>query len=79
MELSCKSREDIPELIEEIEKNGGHALYHSVIQLKIQFMEGSMDKMDSRTCHMVREYSGDVHRFMEALNPGVSRLTGRSL
>jgi hypothetical protein len=31
MELSCKSREDIPELIEEIKKNGGHALYHSVI------------------------------------------------
>ena len=39
MELSCKSREDIPELIEEIEKNGGHALYHSVIQLKIQFIQ----------------------------------------
>ena len=35
--------------------------------------------MDSRTCHLVREYSRDVDRFMEALNPGVSRLKGRLL
>ena len=38
-----------------------------------------MDKMDSRTCHLVREYSRDVDRFMEVLNPGVSRLKGRLL
>jgi hypothetical protein len=50
-----------------------------VIQLKIQFMEGSMDKMDSRTCHLVREYSRDVDRLMEVLNPGVSSLKGRLL
>lgn len=80
LERSCEPTTtigQIPHLIKRMEDNGGHSMHHSVIQLKIRFMEGSMDNLDSISSQLVLEYSHDVKQFMKALNPGVSRLNGR--
>ena len=77
LEINCKARDDIPALIEKMEKLGGHPMYHSVIQLKIRFLESSIGSMDTKFLPLFLEYSQDVNRFMDALNPGISRLRGR--
>merc|ERR1719431_1343509 len=76
--LDFKNANDhIPLLIKRIEENGGHPLYHSVIQLKISFIENIMDSLDNTSSLQVIEYMKDVEKFMDVFNPGLSRLRGR--
>jgi len=76
--LDYKSAYDhIPPIIKKMEETGGHPLYHSVIQLKIRFIEDIMDSLDNISSLQVIEYMKDVEKFMDVLNPGLSRLRGR--
>ena len=72
--------EKIPTVILEMEAKGGHPLYHSVIQLKLQYMEGITKRcLNEHICKIVMEYSQDICRYMDKLNPGVSMMRGRIL
>jgi len=72
--------EKIPTVIVEMEAKGGHPLYHSVIELKLQYIEGITKKsLNEPICKIVMEYSKDICRYMDKLNPGVSMMRGRVL
>jgi len=74
------SLEQIPATILEMEGKGGHPLYHSVIELKLQYVEGiTKQSLNEQVCKLVMEYSQDICMYMDRLNPGVSRMRGRML
>jgi len=70
----------IPNVIFEMEKDGAHELYHSVIVLKLRYVEEILKtKLNSHICGIVLEYTDHLYRYMEKLNPGISTMKGRLL
>lgn len=54
-------------------------LFHSVVELKLRLLEEGTEAMDEERARLVLSYASDICRYMEALNPGVSKLRGRLL
>ena len=79
LEMSNPSTADIPNIIAQITEQGGHELYHSVIQLKLQYIEQACCNLTEQTYSLVLEYCSDIHQYLQALNPGISRQKGRVL
>ena len=77
LELSTPDIAAIPDIICDMKHYGGHALSHSIIQLKLQFIEQAC--MSSAACSQVLEYCRDIHQYLQALNPGLSMQRGRVL
>jgi len=72
--------EKIPSTVLEMETKGGHPLYHSIIELKLRYVEGITKRgLNEHICRIVLDYSQDLCRYMDKLNPGVSRMRGRML
>ena len=70
----------IPSIILEMENEGAHELYHSVIVLKLRYVEEILkSKLNSHICSIVLEYTDHLYRYMEKLNPGISTMRGRLL
>ena len=79
LELSSSDSSSIPDLIHDITKLGGHPLYHSVISLKLQFIEQICSNITEETCSIVQDYCRDISQYLQILNPGVSMQAGRVL
>ena len=79
LELSNPSIAAIPDVIAEMTSHGGHALYHSVMQLKLQYIEQACSMLTDTACSLVLAYCRDIHQYLQALNPGVSMQRGRVL
>ena len=74
------SIEKIPSLVLEMEGKDAHPLYHSVIELKQRYIEGITNTgLNDHICRTVLDYSQDLCRYMDKVNPGVSRMRGRML
>merc|ERR1712025_26275 len=72
LELSCTDSNSIPGQVSDMMKLGGHPLYHSVISLKLQFIEAACSNLTEDTCSIVLPYCRDITQYLQALNPGVS-------